>query len=85
MLVVLQSVYISYKAAHTDPHVQPRNEPAAATGARLHDPREPPTPPASSPRRARGGFDHFRLQLARPARGDDIDAPAHDEHGGGRG
>jgi hypothetical protein len=73
-------LYKSYRSPHHD-----RDEPEAAVCARLDDPREPAAPPASRARRARGGLHHVLLQLARPARGDDRDAPAHDEHGhGGR-
>jgi len=82
--VILQSGQISYKSDRIVADACTRAQPALAAGARLDDPGEPAAPPAADPRRPRGGLDHVLLQLARPARGDDRDAPAHDEHGSSR-
>ena len=81
MPLILQSGLISYKSYRKLQHARPRDEPAAAPGARLHDLSEPAAPPPPGSCGAGGGPDHVRLQLARHPRGDDIHAPAHDEHG----
>ncbi len=83
MSVYLHFRLLSYKYEHVPQNGGPRAQPAPAPGARLDDPRQPAAPPPPRPRGPRGGPHDLGLQLARPARGDDIDAPAHEQHGGG--
>ena len=85
MSVVLHFRLVSYKYEHALQNDRARDEPALTSSARLDDLSEPAAPPPPRPRRPRGGPHDLRLQLARPARGDDLDAPAHDEHGCGGG